>query len=226
MPNGDNGDKRVIGLYGEMALAMELHARGWQVYRAYIDEQVDFVIARYYCTKCKDFSVLEKRARPKKKSAKKKSAKKKVVSTFPTDLCAKCKTKSLRFVFRLIQVKASEGVDLARANGMRKFSFHAKLRSNVDDRAFYAWIAIFKQSAKRRPEPQFYIFHHKEIARFDNLALASYQKTDNQKTTLRILPGGTVQNRSQKKGYDYAAFNNEFHDAFDKFDEILPIDTA
>ncbi|CAJ2377663.1 MAG: conserved hypothetical protein [Arenicellales bacterium IbO2] len=211
MPNGDNGDKRVIGLYGEMALAMELHARGWQVYRAYIDEQVDFVIARYYCTKCKDFSGLEKRAKGK--------------GAFPTDLCQKCKTKSLRFVFRLIQVKASEGVDPSGPDDARKFSFHAKLRSNVDDRAFYAWIAIFKQGPKKRPKSHFFIFHHKDIERFDDLELDSYQKTDNQKTTLRISPDGTVKNRSLK-GYDYDAFNSEFRDAFGKFKDILPIDIA
>ena len=44
--NGSEGDKLVIGLYGEMRLAMELHKRGWQVYRAYIDEKFDFVILK------------------------------------------------------------------------------------------------------------------------------------------------------------------------------------
>ena len=30
--NGSESDKLVIGLYGEMRLAMELHKRGWQAY--------------------------------------------------------------------------------------------------------------------------------------------------------------------------------------------------
>lgn len=33
--------KQVIGLYGEMQLAMALHERGWQVHRAYIDEGIE-----------------------------------------------------------------------------------------------------------------------------------------------------------------------------------------
>ncbi len=32
--SGSDSDKHVIGLYGEMRLAMELHKRGWQVFRA------------------------------------------------------------------------------------------------------------------------------------------------------------------------------------------------
>ena len=39
--NGSESDKLVIGLYGEMRLVIELHKRGWQVYRAYIDEKSD-----------------------------------------------------------------------------------------------------------------------------------------------------------------------------------------
>ena len=34
--NGSESDKLVIGLYGEMRLAMELHKRGWQIYNYYI----------------------------------------------------------------------------------------------------------------------------------------------------------------------------------------------
>ena len=40
-----------------MRLAMELHQRGWQVYRAYIDETIDFVILKTYCESCKAFRV-------------------------------------------------------------------------------------------------------------------------------------------------------------------------
>ena len=53
--NGSDSDKQVIGLYGEMRLAMELHKRGWQVFRAYIDEKFDFVILKSYCENCKAF---------------------------------------------------------------------------------------------------------------------------------------------------------------------------
>ena len=48
--------KQVIGLYGEMQLAMRLHSYKWQVHRSYIDEDIDFVISKYYCKKCKKFS--------------------------------------------------------------------------------------------------------------------------------------------------------------------------
>lgn len=48
--------KLVIGLYGEMQLAMKLHALGYQVHRGYIDEGIDFVISRYCCKSCKKFS--------------------------------------------------------------------------------------------------------------------------------------------------------------------------
>ena len=53
--NGSDTDKRVIGLDGEMRLAMELHKRGWQVYRAYIDDKFDFVILKSHCEVCKTF---------------------------------------------------------------------------------------------------------------------------------------------------------------------------
>ena len=43
--NGSESNKLVIGLYGEMRLAMELHKRGWQVYRAYIDPKIRYHLA-------------------------------------------------------------------------------------------------------------------------------------------------------------------------------------
>lgn len=55
MSGYEERDKKVIGLYGEMRLAMELHKRGWQVFRAYIDEKFDFVILKSYCECCKTF---------------------------------------------------------------------------------------------------------------------------------------------------------------------------
>lgn len=206
MESEDN--TRVIGLLGEMSLAMALHERGWQVYRAYIDEQVDFIIARYYCRNCGEFSNLQKRKKGGKGN-----------SSFPTNLCEKCGEDSLMFLSRFVQVKASEGVFKTKA-GYRSFSFHAKLRSNVDDRAFYAWVAIFKEGG--RPIPYFYIFNHKEIDRFDDLNLASYQETDNQKTTLRISPDGKVINKGRRHNYD--CFNEDFLNNFDKLKKITTND--
>jgi hypothetical protein len=49
--------KQVIGLYGEMQLAMILHEKGWQVHRSYIDEGIDFVITKYFCKCCNKFSI-------------------------------------------------------------------------------------------------------------------------------------------------------------------------
>ena len=50
-------NKRIIGLYGEITLAMKLHKRGCQVYKAYIDEQIDFIIAKYYCKNVKNILI-------------------------------------------------------------------------------------------------------------------------------------------------------------------------
>ncbi len=201
MPEDDQ--KRITGLYGEMCLAMELHRHGWQVYRAYIDEHIDFIIARYYCKKCKRFSKLESRNKIEKGIVKKMS--------FPTDRCALCVTNSLEVVTRFIQVKTSAGKATKKPD-IRDYSFHAKLRSNVDDRAFYAWIALVKKDDKYTPH--FYFFHHSEIALFDDLSIPSYQETDNQKTTLRIDDDGVVQNEGRL--YDYGCFNDDFHDNFEK----------
>ncbi|MDR0676694.1 MAG: hypothetical protein LBF97_06610 [Elusimicrobiota bacterium] len=56
MINNEDKKKQVIGLYGEMQLAIRLHERGWQVHRSYIDEGIDFVITKYFCTDCRQFS--------------------------------------------------------------------------------------------------------------------------------------------------------------------------
>lgn len=204
-PVRDN--KRVIGLFGEMSLAMELHERGWQVYRAYIDENVDFIIARYYCTTCNKFSTLEKRA--------------KGTTTFPSDCCQTCKQSTMNFIFRCLQVKTSEGISNDNSkHPHRKYSFHAKLRSNVDERSYYAWIALVQEGKKKIP--YYYLFNHAEISKFDDLTIDSYQKTDNQKTTLRITKEGEVINRSKK--YDFSYFNHQFHNDFECFEKIHDID--
>jgi len=204
--SSEEDTKRIIGLYGEMSLAMELHRRGWQVYRAYIDESIDFIIARYYCAKCESFSHQEKRKRLTKKGESK-------VAVFPTNLCGNCLEDSLEIRTRFIQVKTSEGVE-TKDGKSREYSFHAKLRSNVDDRSFYVWIALIRENGK--PTPHYYIFGHREIKRFDNLKLDSYQKTDNQKKDLKINAEGKVLNKGLK--YDYSVFNKEFHNKFEKFE--------
>ena len=193
-------NKRIIGLYGEMCLAMELHQQGWQVYRAYIDEQIDFIIARYYCNSCKKFSNLKMRKKPKGGS-------------FPTDRCEHCNQTTLEVIVRFIQVKASEGIPTKKPD-VRKYSFHAKLRSNVDDRAFYAWIALTPKG--KRYTPHFYIFNHKEISKFDNLDLPTYQVHDNQKVEMRINDKGLVLKKSQI--YDFDSFNTDFYNNFDKLE--------
>lgn len=207
--SSDDGKKRTIGLYGEMLLAMELHQRGWQVYRAYIDENVDFVLCKYYCTKCKKISHQERRKKGK--------------GAFPTNLCGLCKKDKLIFIVRFVQVKTSAGKETRRRDGAREYSFHAKLRSNIDSRSFYAWIALVESENKDDlPKAHFYLFHHKEISRFDELTLASYQTTDNQKTNLYVNKDGDVLNKGRVHKYDCFA---DFFGNFEKLDEITKIDT-
>lgn len=98
--NGSESDKLVIGLYGEMRLAMELHKRGWQVYRAYIDEKFDFVILKSYCESCKSF----KNALTREKFYKGRNRK------AVTPRCETCERDNLKMLVRFIQVKTSEGV--------------------------------------------------------------------------------------------------------------------
>ena len=200
----EKDEKRIIGHYGEMSLAMALHKRRWQVYRAYIDEQIDFIITRYYCNHCQGFSFLETRKHGGK--------------NFLSDLCENCKKPKLEVRVRYIQVKTSAGVENKNSNDFRKYSFHAKLRSNVDYRSFYVWIALVKNNKNQNDDgvPHFYIFNHEEVNKFDNLQLDSYQKTDNQKTTLRIDQDGKVLNKGRIHSYD--CFNNEFHNNFNALD--------
>ena len=123
--------------------------------------------------------------------------------------------KKLRYVLRFIQVKTSEGVESRKPN-IRNYSFHAKLRSNIDPRSFYAWIAMIPKDGIL--VPHYYIFHHTEISKFDNLSLPSYQKTDNQKITLRIKDEGTVLNKGEKQ---IGKCFEEFHNNFDKLKQVM-----
>ena len=203
---------------------MELHKKGWQVYRAYIDEHIDFVLAKYWCSTCKEFSNLEKRPKEKQDGSL-------AGGQFPTNCCEICKNPSLKVKVRFVQVKTSEGIEVPgnqRSNPtmratrdyidvIRAYSFHAKLRSNIDKRSFYAWIALIPVADKL--EPHYYIFHHKEIDRFDDLTLPSYQKTDNQKITLRIDSKGNVRNQRGPK-HDFSCFK-EFHNKLDRFEQLV-----
>lgn len=91
--------KQVIGLYGEMQLAMRLHTNGWQVHRSYIDEGIDFVISKYYCNRCQRFSnQFIRQSKYEGKNAK-----------CVTNLCEFCQSQKLGIITKYLQVKTSEG---------------------------------------------------------------------------------------------------------------------
>lgn len=207
--NRSEGDKLVIGLYGEMRLAMELHKRGWQVYRAYIDEKFDFVILKSYCERCKSF----KNALTREELYKGKNRK------AVTPLCETCEQNSLKMLVRFIQVKTSEGVpprEIKSEEAPKKFSFHPKIRYHLaDSRVFYVWIQVWDQDTH---DINYYIFKTSDVERFDNLELNTYQITDNQKTTLTINKAGEVLNKGKK--YDFSVFE-DFHNNFDCLEELI-----
>ena len=189
--------KLVIGLYGEMRLAMELHERGWQVHRAYIDEGIDFVISKYYCPHCNTYSnQLIKHTPYGNKTAK-----------CVTNLCEQCGTTELKIVSKYLQVKTSEGADIAGRADVKDFSFHPKIRYNMGDDVFYVWIAVFDTPDDKKCF--FYIFNSKDVSLFDDMGLASYQITDNQQTHLTIRNDGFVSKEGRK--YSYDCFNTIFH---------------
>ncbi len=211
--NGSESDKLVIGLYGEMRLAIELHKRGWQVYRAYIDEKFDFVILKSYCENCKSF----KNALTREKFYKGRNRK------AVTPLCETCEQDSLKMLVRFIQVKTSEGVPPKQTKlgeEPKKFSFHPKIRYHLaDSRVFYVWIQVWDQDTH---DINYYIFKTSDVERFDNLELDTYQITDNQKTTLTINKAGEVLNRGRK--YDFSAFA-DFHNNFNCLEVVIDGDS-
>ena len=185
-----------------MRLAMELHGRGWQVYRAYIDEKFDFVIMKTWCTSCKEFRKAWIKQVPYKQSIRK------VVS----NLCENCHKDSLRMVVRFIQVKTSEG-KLSTSVEHKTFSFHPKIRYHLaDGRIFYVWIQVWDSN-----NVNYFIFNTDQVTRFDNIGLPTYQVTDNQKTSLRITKEGEVLNRSDI--YDYEVFPESLNN-FEIFNEL------
>ena len=203
--------KQVIGLLGEMNVAMVLHELGWQVYRPVIDENIDFVLTRYYCVFCSCFTTLY--VNKTEHGLKVKSA--------VTDRCAQCEKKTVQNIVRFIQVKTSDGIWSKKNIG--NFSFHAKLRHHVDPRTFYIWIAAHQGDRIDKKTLCYYVFHHSEVARFDDINLPSYQETDNQKTSLRINSDCEVQNRGRRHSYDCFS---EFLDNFGALNEIMFIDSV
>ena len=219
MNGSEERDKQVIGLYGEMRLAMELHNRGWQVYRAYIDEKIDFAILKSYCENCEDF----KNALTREQYYKGKNRK------AVTPLCETCHQDSLKMLVRFIQVKTSDGKpQKATKSGeeKKKYSFHPKIRYHLaDSRIFYVWIQVWD---KDKHDINFYIFKTADVERFDNLELDTYQITDNQKTELPITKEGKVVKRGRTlqngKRYDYSVFE-KFLDNFDCLEELMDGDS-
>lgn len=195
----DDKKKQVVGLYGEMRLSMELHELGWQVHRAYIDEGIDFTITKYYCPVCKKYSnQLIRKSKYKGKDVK-----------CVTNLCEHCEATELEVISRYLQVKTSEGISSDKEN-IRDFSFHPKIRYNMGNEVFYVWIAVFDNTKEKKCH--FYILNTKDVEKFDNLNLDTYQVTDNQKTTLKIDINGCVLTKG--KIYDYSVFNTRFYNDF------------
>ncbi len=194
--------KQVIGLYGEMRLSMQLHELGWQVHRAYIDEGIDFTITKYYCERCKRYSNQFIRKTHREGNTVK----------CVTNLCDHCQKTELRVISRYLQVKTSEGVK-TKKDDVRKFSFHPKIRYNMGNEVFYVWIAVFDEKYEKRCH--FYILNTKDVEKFDNINLDTYQITDNQKTELPIRKDGVVLKKgSATTGYDYSIFNTKFYNDF------------
>lgn len=194
--------KQVIGLYGEMRLSMELHELGWQVHRAYIDEGIDFTITKYYCPVCKKYS--NQYIRYTNRNGKKNKC--------VTNLCEHCQKTELQVVSRYLQVKTSEGIATDKED-VRKFSFHPKIRYNMGNEVFYVWIAVFDEGKEKICH--FYILNTKDVEKFDNIKLDTYQITDNQKTELPIRKDGVVLKKgTASTGYDYSVFNTRFYNDF------------
>lgn len=195
--------KQVIGLLGEMHLSAELHERGWQVHRAYLDEGIDFMVSKYYCDDCRQFTEQFIINQPYKGKSRK----------CVTNKCYKCKKEGvIKLINRAIQVKTSEGVG-------GKYSFHPKIRYDMNGRIFYVWIAVINKH-----NIHYYIFNTNDVNKFDDTNLPTYQITDNQKTTLRINEEGEVLNKSKK--YNYNCFNDSFHNNFDCLEVILESDNV
>ena len=212
--------KQVIGLYGEMQLAMILHNKGWQVHRSYIDEGIDFVITKYYCVKCNKF--VNQYIRYEEYNKKK--------CKCVTNLCEKCKgNNTLKIITKYLQVKTSEGIKRdGKDNDVRNFSFHPKIRYMLGKDVYYVWIAIFvndnfninnieNQNINIHDAIHYYIFNTDNVTLFDDINLPTYQITDNQKTELPIDKYGHILKKG--RNYDYSCFD-KFHNNFDILESV------
>ena len=69
--------------------------------------------------------------------------------------------------------------------------------------------------AKCKFQKSIYILNTKDVVKFDNTSLPTYQITDNQKTELPIRNDGTVLKKGAvSTGYDYSVFNTRFYNDF------------
>jgi hypothetical protein len=123
-----------------------------------------------------------------------------------TNLCKYCKKTELVVISRYLQVKTSEGKSTEKGD-VREFSFHPKIRYDMGKEVFYVWIAIFDNKIDKICH--FYVLNTKDVKKFDNINLPTYQITNNQKTTLKINKNGVVLNKG--KDYDYSCFNARFY---------------
>ena len=190
-----------------MQLAMILHERGWQVHRAYIDEGIDFTITKYWCPKCEKLSNQFIRYEEYKGKNQK----------CVTNLCEHCENSELNVVSKYLQIKTSEGISTTDDN-IRLFSFHPKIRYDMGNDVFYVWIAVFETDNSQEKKSHFYIFNSKDVTKFDNINIDTYQITDNQKTSLTINLNGEVINKGRL--YDYTCFNTEFYMNFEILDKV------
>lgn len=78
------------------------------------------------------------------------------------------------------------------------------------------WIAVVDKT-----NLHYYIFNTKDVSKFDDINIDTYQITDNQKTTLRIDEKGNVLNKGKK--YNYSCFK-DFHNHFKCLEKILASD--
>ena len=64
-----------------------------------------------------------------------------------TNLCECCQTQKLGIITKYLQVKTSEGKAIEKSGEIlqneRNFSFHPKIRYDMDKNVFYVWIAVF-----------------------------------------------------------------------------------
>lgn len=71
---------------------------------------------------------------------------------------------------------------------------------------------------KQDKKAYFYIFNTKDVEKFDNINLPTYQITDNQKTSLLTRNDGTV--LTEGKTHSYSCFNERFYNDWNALEMI------